>query len=151
MDNELAVVAPSGMQKEVINYSDVESCNSKKYLLGDSTDRESDDDDLDVEQGVVIPTHAQPHHLLPTAVGNVDAPFSMMVGAPAIALSGAGPSTSASVDEFYYAAGKAPHPDVVIPKMKSRWWVNHELRKQNKAEERAEAAQELLKVQEEAF
>ena len=46
-------------------------------------------------------------------------------------------------DEFYNAAGKAPHPDSVIPKVESRWWKNREMRKKRKAEERAKAELEL--------
>ena len=51
-------------------------------------------------------------------------------------------------DEFYNVAGKAPHPDAVIPKVESEWWKNREMQKKRKAEERAKAEAELQKIKE---
>ena len=51
---EIAVVAPSVVEVEVINYSDIDSCNSKG-LLGDSIDEDINDDDDGVNEGVPLP------------------------------------------------------------------------------------------------
>ena len=47
---EIAVVVPSAVEVAVINCSDIDSCDSKR-LLGDSTDEDSDGDDVGVERG----------------------------------------------------------------------------------------------------
>ena len=53
-------------------------------------------------------------------------------------------------DEFYNAAGKAPHPDSIIPKVESGWWKNCKMRKKRKVEERAKVELELQKMREDA-
>ena len=54
------------------------------------------------------------------------------------------------VDYFYNAPGKAPYPDIIIPKQESRWWKNREMRKMRKAKKRAKAEMELQKMKEDA-
>ena len=96
---EIVVVAPSIVEVEVINCSDIDSCNSKG-LLGDSTNEESDDNDDSVNKGVPLPAAPMPKL---NAVDPVLAP----------------PTTSSSIpamNEFYNAAGKALHPKSIIPK-----------------------------------
>ena len=56
---EIAVVAPSATEVEVINCSDIDSCDSKR-LLGDSTDEDSDDDDDGANEGVPLPAAPVP-------------------------------------------------------------------------------------------
>ena len=50
------------------------------------------------------------------------------------------------VDKFYNAAGKAPHPESIIPKQEFGWRVNREMQKQRKAEERANSTRELQRI-----
>ena len=45
MDNEVAGVAPSVEELEVIKCNDIESCNSKRCLLEESMDRDNDNND----------------------------------------------------------------------------------------------------------
>ena len=135
-----ARVFPSTLEVEVINCSDVEFCDMQRHLLGDSTDGDSDDNDVGVNSGVALPaTHPSPGGGLTPALDCV----------PIASTDAAGVSTPA-VDEFYNAAGKAPHPDAIIPKTESGWWAKRELRKQKKAEEKAKAALELQQIQERA-
>ena len=54
------------------------------------------------------------------------------------------------VDEFYNVAGKAPHLNVIMPKRESGWWINREMQKKRKAEERANAMLELQQAVDEA-
>ena len=56
-------VLPSAHEVEVINCSDVESCNFERHMLGDSTDGDSDDDDVGVNSGIPLPAATKP--LLP--------------------------------------------------------------------------------------
>ena len=131
---------PSTREVEVINCNDVESCDMQRHLLGDSTDGDSDDNDVGVNSGIALPaTHPSPGGGLTLALDCV----------PTASTDAAGVSTPA-VDEFYNAAGKAPHLDAIIPKTESGWWAKHELRKQKKAEEKAKAALELQQIQERA-
>ena len=51
---EIAVDAPSAVEVEVINCSNIDSCKSKG-LLGDSTNEDSDGDDVGVNKGVPLP------------------------------------------------------------------------------------------------
>ena len=53
-------------------------------------------------------------------------------------------------DEFYNAAGKAPHSDAVIPKVESGWWKKCKMQKKRKAEEKVKAELELQKMREDA-
>ena len=133
-------VFPSTCEVEVINCSDVESCDMQRHLLGDSTDGDSDDNDVGMNSGVALPvTHPSPGGGLAPALDCV----------PTASTDAAGVSTPA-IDEFYNAAGKAPHLDTIIPKTESGWWAKRELRKQKKAEEKAKAALEFQQIQERA-
>ena len=86
----------------VINISDIESYSSERRLLGDSLDEDNDDDDEGITHGVEMPS-AQERRAM-----EVDAPFA--------ALTGAGPASTPTMDDFYNAAGKAPHPNAIVPK-----------------------------------
>ena len=136
----IARVFPSTREVEVINCSNVESCDMQRHLLGDSTDGDSDDNNVGVNSGVALrATHPSPSGGLAPALDCVSTAST----------DAAGVSTPA-VDEFYNAARKAPHPDAIIPKTESGWWAKRELRKQKKAEEKAKAALELQQIQERA-
>ena len=145
---EIAVVAPSAREVEVINYSDIESCDSKRRLLGDSTDKDSDDDNDNVNEGVPLPAALEPK--LDIVDSALDPPSTPVVGFLPPASIVVASSSTPRVDEFYNAVGKAPHPKAIIPKQESGWWANREMRKRRKAKERANRARELQRIQEEA-
>ena len=84
----------------VINVSDVESYGTKPHLLGDSSD--SNNNDEGVSHGVEMPLASEPR--------------PMEVDAPSATLTGAGQSSAPVEDDFYNAAGRAPHPDAIVPK-----------------------------------
>ena len=129
----------SAREVEVINCSDVESCDMQRHLLGDS-DGDSDDNDLGVNSGVALPaTH------LSAGGGSALALDCVPTTSTDVAC-----LSTPTVDEFYNVAGKAPHPDTIIPKTESGWWAKRELWKQKKAEEKAKAALELQQIQERA-
>ena len=115
---------------------DVESYGSERRLLGDSSDGDSDDDDKRITHGVEMPSSPEPRPM------EVDAPF--------VASTGVGPVSAPTVDDFYNAARKAPHPDTIVPKQESGWWAACEERKRRKAQERELAALQLREVQEQA-
>ena len=119
----------STSRRIVIKYSDISSCDSKTHVLGNSTDKDNDDDDVGVNQGVPLPTACESKVVVadPTISPHLT-PSTLVVP---------------TVDKFYNAAEKAPHTDAIVPKRKSGWWVNREMRKKKKAEERANAALEL--------
>ena len=132
VDELVKVVAPPVEGRIVINISDVESYDSKRHLLGDSSD--SDDDDEGISHGVEMPSAMEP--------------LPMEVDAPSAASTGAGLGSAPAKDDFYNAAGKAPHPDAVVPKQESGWWAAREERKRKKAQEREQAALQLCQAQE---
>ena len=135
-----ARVLPSAHEVEVINCSDVESCDFERHLLGDSTDGDSDDNDVGVNSGVPLPTtHPSEGGGPAPALDSVPTPLTI-----------AAPLSTPTVDKFYNAAGKAPHPEAIIPKMESGWWANRKLRKQRKAKKKTKAALELQQIQERA-
>ena len=70
-------------------------------------------------------------------------PTASVVGSLPPASTVAASSSIPAMDEFYNAAGKAPHPESIVPKQESGWWANREMRKRKKAEERANTAREL--------
>ena len=121
---EIAVVAPSVVEVQVINYSDIDSCNSKR-LLGDSTDEDSDDDDVGVNKGVSLP--APPASELNVVDPALAPPAAFDVGSLPPASTIAASSSIPAMDEFYNAAGKAPHPESIVPKQESGWWANREM------------------------
>ena len=69
-------------------------------MLGDSSD--SDDDDEGVSHGIEMSAATEPR--------------PMEVDAPSAASTGAGSTSAPAEDDFYNAAGKAPHPDAIVPK-----------------------------------
>ena len=105
-------------------------------MLGDSSDGDSDDDDEGISHGVEMPSTPEPR--------------PMEVDALAIASTRAGPVFAPAEDDFYNAAGKAPHPDAIVPKQESGWWAARKERKRRKAQEREQAALQLCQVQEQA-
>ena len=144
---EIAVVAPFAVEVAVINCSDIDSCDSKR-LLGDSTDEDSDGDDVGVDKGVQLPVAPTPGlNVVDPALAS---PTASVVGSLPLASTVAASSSIRAMDEFYNAAGKAPHPESIVPKQESGWWANREMRKRKKAEERANTARELQSIQEEA-
>ena len=144
---EIAVVAPSVVEVQVINYSNIDSCDSKR-LLGDFTDEDSDDDDVGVNKGVSLPT--SPASELNVVDPALAPPAAFDVGSLPPASTIAASSSIPAMDEFYNAARKAPHPKSIVPKQESGWWANREMRKRKKAEERANTARELQRIQKEA-
>ena len=140
---EIAVVAPFVVEVQVINCSDIDSCDSKR-LRGDSTD----DDDVGVNKGVSLP--APPASELNVVDPALAPPAAFDVGSLPPASTVAASSSIPAMDEFYNAAGKAPHPKSIVPKQEFGWWANREMRKRKKAEERANTARELQRIQEEA-
>ena len=74
VDEQVEVVAPPVEGRIVINVSDVESYDSTRHLLGDSSD--SDDDDEGILHGVEMPSATEP--------------LPMEVDAPSVASTGAG-------------------------------------------------------------
>ena len=132
VDDEIALVLASVEGRMVINVSDVESYGSERRLLGDSSDKDSDDDDERVTHGVEMTSALKPR--------------PMEVDASSAASIGAGPESAPAVDDFYNTTGKALHPDTIVPKQESGWWAAREERKQRKAEERELAALQLREV-----
>ena len=144
---EIAVVAPSVVEVEVINCSDIDSCNLKR-LLGDSTNEDNDGNDVGVNEGVPLP--AAPALKLNVVDPAMAPPTASDVGSLPPASTVVASLSIPAMDKFYNAAGKAPHPESIIPKQESGWWANREMRKPRKAEERANSARELQRIQEEA-
>ena len=134
LDEEVEVVTALVEGRIVINISDVESFDSKRHLLGDSSD--SDDDDEGVSHGVEMPPALEPR--------------PMEVDAPSATSTGVGQSFAPAEDDFYNAAGRAPHPDAIVLKQESGWWAACEEWKRKKAQEREQAALQLRQAQEQA-
>ena len=105
-------------------------------MLGDSSDEDSDNDDKGVTHGVEMPS--APEHC------------AIEVDAPSAASTGASLASASALDDFYNATRKAPHPDAIVPKQKSGWWVARKERKQRKAQEQELAALQFHEVQEQA-
>ena len=104
MDEQVEVVTALVEGRIVINVSDVESYGTKPHLLGDSLD--SNDNDEGVLHGVEMPFAREPRPM------EVDAPST-----------GAGPVSASAEDDFYNDVERAPHPDAIVPKQKSGWWL----------------------------
>ena len=132
VDEGIAIVTAPVETRIVINVSDVESYGRKPHLLEDSSD--SDDDDKGISHGVEISSAPEPR--------------SMEVDAPSGALTGAGQSSAPAEDDFYNAAGKAPHLDSIVPKQELSWWAARKERKRKKAQEREQAALLFCQAQE---
>ena len=136
VDDEIALVAAFVEGKVVIKVSDVESYGLERRLIGDSMDEDSNNDNKGVTQGVERPSAPERHAI------EMDAPSTTLTKAGSVSI----PATN----EFYNEAGRAPHPDAIIPKPESNWWTAHEERKQRKAQERELAAFQLCEVQQQA-
>ena len=144
--DEFALVEQTFTEWVLINCNNISSCGSPRPLLGESIDGDSDQDERGVDQGVTMP-----------AVEDLQRPKSVLVARPPaddqsrpIAANAGADVRTPVEDEFYNAAGKAPQPDSIIPKVESGWWKNREMRKKRKAEERAKAKLELQKMREDA-
>ena len=124
---EITIVTAPVEGRIVINVSDVESYGTRPHLLGDLSD--NDDDDEGVSHRVEMPSALEPR--------------PMEVDAPAAASTGAGSVSALAEDDFYNIAGKASHPDAIIPKQESDWWAARKERKRRKAQERELAALQL--------
>ena len=105
-------------------------------MLGDSPSEDNDDNDEGVMHGVEMPSALEP--------------CPMEVDAPSATLTRTGPASTPVVDNFYKAAGKALHPDAIVPKQESDWWAAREERKWRKAQEQELATLQLREVQEQA-
>ena len=127
VDEQVEVVMARGEGRIVINVSDVESYGTKPHLLGDSSD--NDDNDEGVSHRVEMPPAPEPR--------------PMEVDAPSATSTGPGQSSAPTEDDFYNVAGRAPHPDAIVPKQESGWWAAREERKRKKAHEREQAALQL--------
>ena len=134
VDEQVEVVTAPVEGRIVINVSDVESFDSKRHLLGDSSD--SDDDDEGVSHGVEMLAATEPR--------------PMEVDAPSAASTGAGSASAPAEDDFYNTTGKAPHPYAIVPKQELGWWAAREERKRKKAQEQEQAALQLRQAQEQA-
>ena len=110
---EIAVVAPSAVEIAVINCSDIDSCDSKR-LLGDFIDEDSDGDDVGVDKGIQLP--AAPAPGLNVVDPALAPPTASVVGSLPPASTVAASSSIPAMDEFNNAAGKAPHPESIVPK-----------------------------------
>ena len=110
---DIAVVAPSAIEVAVINCSDIDSCNSKR-LLGDSTDEDSNGDNVGVDKGVQLP--AAPAPGLNVVDPALAPPTASVVGSLPLASTVAASSSIPAMDEFYNTAGKALHPESIVPK-----------------------------------
>ena len=119
VDDEIALVPAPMEGRIVINVSDVETYDSGRHFLGDLSDGDNDDDNEGVTHGVEIPSASEPCPM------EVDAPFVASIGASLV--------SAPAEDDFYNAAGKAPHPDSIVPKQESGWWAACEERKRRKA------------------
>ena len=127
VDKQVEVVIAPVEGRIVINVSDIKSYGTKPHLLGDSSD--SDDNDEGVSHGVEMPIAPEPR--------------PMEVDASCAASTGAGQSSAPTEDDFYNAAGRASHPDAIVPKQESGWWAAHEERKRKKAQKQEQAALQL--------
>ena len=121
VDEEITLVTAPVEGRIVINVSDVESYGTRPYLLRDSSDGDSDDDDEGVSHGVEMPSAPDP--------------CPMEVDAPSATSTGASPVSVPTEDDFDNVAGKAPHPDAIVPKQESGWWAAREEWKQKKTQE----------------
>ena len=119
LDEQVEVVTAPVEGRIVINISDVESYGKKPHLLGDSSN--IDDNDKGVSHGIEMPPAPEPR--------------PMEVDAPSAASTAAGQSSAPAKDDFYNTAGRAPHPDAIVPKQESGWWAAREERKRKKAQE----------------
>ena len=102
IDDEIALVSATVEGRMVIKVSDIESYGSEQRLLGYSLDEDSDDDDEGVTHEVEMPSALVCR--------------AMEVDAPSATSTGADPASAPAVDDFYNAAGKAPHPDAIVHK-----------------------------------
>ena len=124
MDKQVEVVTAPVEGRIVINVTNVESYGTKPHLLGDSSD--SKDNDEGISHGVEMPPASEPRR--------------MEVDAPSDASTRVGQSSTPAEDDFYNAAGRAPHLDAIVPKQESGWWAAREERKRKKAQEQEQAA-----------
>ena len=133
VNDEIALVPAPGEGKIYINVSDVESFDTSRHLLGDSLDRDNNDDDEGVTHRVEMPSAPEP--------------CPMEVDAPSAVSTKAGPVFAPAKVNFYNAAGKAPHPESIVPKQESGWWAACEERKWRKDQEQELAVLQLREVQ----
>ena len=54
-EEDITIVMASATGRIVINCSDISLCDSERHVLRDSTYKDSDDDDVRVDQGVSLP------------------------------------------------------------------------------------------------
>ena len=137
MDDEIALVAASVEGRVVITISDVESYGSERRLIEDSTDEDNDDDNEGVTEGIEMPFAPERR--------------AVEVDASSATLTKVGPISTPAVDKFYNAAGKAPHPDVILAKQESGRWAAQEEWKRRKHQERELAMLQLVRFRSRPF
>ena len=115
---------------DIVNLSDVESDN-RKHLIGDSLD-ESNHDNEGVDQGISVP--APPMATIAPLVDSSQSPTVPPMMGESTMQQLQNLAEPIEGDTFRNAAGKAPHPDAIVPKVESRWWTKRELKKKLKAE-----------------
>ena len=105
------------LPQDVINCSNISSCDLQRHLLGESTDGNSDEDDKCIDQKVAFPVvvDLQQPLLQPTLDAH-PAPDNCSHRA---ALTTIASAPAPVVDEFYNIAGKALHPNSIIQKVES--------------------------------
>ena len=118
--DEIALVEPSP-NKDLMNCSNISSCDLQRHLLGESTNGDSIENDKGVNQGVAFPTTTNPQQPLPQPT------LDARPAPDAPSLTAAAFVSALVVEEFYNASEKALHPDTIIPKVESGWWKNHKM------------------------
>ena len=110
------VVASSIEEVEVINSRDIESSNSKRQMLGDSTNGYTNDNNEGIDQRVPLPMVLEPH--MPTINPTLDVPCAFVLDvSPTSSIDVVSLSTP-TLDEFYKIAKKVPHFEAIILKKK---------------------------------
>ena len=145
---EIAVVAASAMKDNMINLKDVESYDLKRHLVRHSNDKESDENNEGVDQGLAV--LATSEQLLPVPDPTLDVRPPHVVDSSPDASIGAALASTLGVDKFYNASKKVPHPDVIVPKKESSWWINRKMCMKRKTQEMAKVELELQKMREDA-
>ena len=130
-----------------MNCSDIES-DEGKHLIGDSSD-ESDHDDEGVDQGILVP--APPMATIAPSVDSSQSPTILPMTGESAMQQLKNLAETVEGDTFYNAARKAPHPYAIVPKVEIGWWAKRELKKKLKAEQKAAAELELMRLKEQNF
>ena len=132
---------------DIVNLSNVES-DDRKYLIGDSLD-ESDHDNEGVDQGISVP--APPMATIAPSVDSSQSPTVPPMTGESAMQQLQNSAKPVEGDTFRNAVRKALHPDAIVPKVELGWWAKRELKKKLKAEQKAVAELELMRLKEQNF